>query len=73
MKVQLKENLIFINKTDTEDRFKLIKWHFYCQDEEIWCARTKDSIYPLREIYLPDYLVMVDGSAVEDYELYEED
>ena len=71
MKVQLKENLIFVNKVDTNDIFRLIKWHYYCQDEEIWCARFKDSIYPLGGICLSDYFPIINNVVVEDYELYE--
>ena len=72
MRFQLKENLIFINKNDDKDKFKLIKWHYYCQDEEIWCARFEDSIYPLGEICLSYYSPIVNDEVVNDCELYEQ-
>lgn len=71
MKVQLKENLVFINKNDETDKIKIIKWHYYCQDEEIWCARSETEIYPLSEIYLADYCPVIEGVIVKEYELYE--
>ena len=72
MNIQLQENLEFINIHDVSDRFKLIKWHFYCQDEEIWCARFEDAIYPLNEITLEDYRPIINGQIInEDYDLYE--
>lgn len=71
MKVQLKENLIFVNKYDSTDQFKLIKWHYYNQDEEIWCAETEGWIYPLSEVYLADYCPVINGVALKEYEIYE--
>lgn len=67
--IQPEENLIFVNKNDDKDKFKLIKWNYFCQDEEIWCARFEDSVRPLFDIILSDYAPIVDGKIICDYEL----
>lgn len=64
MEIELKEGLEFVNKNDPKDKFKLIKWHYYSQEEEIWCARTEDYIYPLGEVYLPDYYSVTGGGCI---------
>lgn len=67
--IQPEENLIFVNKSNDKDKFKLIKWNYFCQDEEIWCAKFEDSIHPLFDVTLSDYAPVVDGKVICDYEL----
>lgn len=65
MEIELKEGLEFVNKNDPKDKFKLIKWRYYYQEEEIRCARTEDYIYLLGNVYLPDRYLVVDDEHIQ--------
>lgn len=69
-KVKISEDLLFTNKKDSTDYFKLIQFKYYPDNKSIWCAYSNDGgIYPLHTIYLNDYYIIVNNNVIQDYEL----
>lgn len=70
MKVKLQNGMKF-HSNDGQSEFTIKKIDYYGDNQPIWCAVTDKSIYPLSEIYLPDYIPQIDGVWINEPNTYE--
>ena len=74
MLVKLRNNMKFksLNADEVDNHFEVIKFDYYDDGEEIWCATTDKIICPLSEIDLSAYMPCVDGVWINEHNEYEE-
>ena len=66
MKIELKNGMKFQSITGRDGEFTIRKYDYYGDNNPIWCAFTDNSIYPLDEIVLSDYIPNVDGLWINE-------
>ena len=65
--VQITDGMKFQhNPLEKGNEFYAKKYDFYDDGKPSWCAVVKNSIYPLDEICLDNYMPMVDGKWVNE-------